>query len=230
MRVTVHAVSKGRRGEALPETSLAYCTAQARLVAAETEQRPTVLGLIASGRMKPDTGYVVIDEQPDAGALRRRVALVDAPEVSDPTPNATVFAVVSEELMFAGRPAGPLAARAWLKEAGLGALSRVPIADIAPVDRLRILLELTVLRAGVEGVVLVSPDRHGGDPHEWWTLAEEFADRGLAVLVIAGAASGTVLEGRAVRAHDPLPDAAAPPEADDPARPAASAPAEETAP
>jgi pimeloyl-ACP methyl ester carboxylesterase len=216
MRVVVDAVSKGRRGQALPDTSLAYCTGQARLVAAETEQRPTVLGLIASGRMRPDTGSVTVDGRADASGLRRRIALVDAPDVSDPAPNVTVFTVVSEELMFAGRPAGPLAARAWLQEQGLAALSRVPIADIPPADRLRMLLELTVLRAGVTGLVLVSPDRHGGDPHEWWALAEEFAARDLAVLVIAGEASATVLEERATRAHEPLPDAPA------------SAPAEES--
>jgi len=209
MRVVVEKVSKGKRGQALPETSLAYCTGQARLAAAETEQRPTVLGLIASGRMRPDTGTVTVDGRADASALRRSVALVDAPEVSDPAPNVTVSTVVSEELMFAGRPAGPVATRAWLQEQGLAELGRVPIADIAPVDRLRMLLELTVLRAGVDGIVLVSPDRHGGDPHEWWTLAEEFAARDLAVLVIAGEAAGTVLDGRAVGAREPLPDAAA---------------------
>ncbi|MCC4908645.1 hypothetical protein [Microbacterium sp. cx-59] len=212
MQIVATGVSKGRRGEALPETSLTYRTAEARLVTAETEQRPTVLGLIASGRMHPDTGTVTIDGRADAGAIRRRVALVDAPGVSDPASNVTVFTVISEELMFAGRPAGPLAASAWLHENGFGGRSRVPIADIAPGDRLRMLLELTVLRRGVEGIVLVSPDRHGGDPHSWWSLAEEFAGRGLAVLVIAGEASATVLDGRADRAsHD------TPTDEDDPA-------------
>ena len=203
MEVIATAVSKGRRGQALPETSLTYRTGEARLVSAETEQRPTVLGLIASGRMHPDTGTVTIDGRADAGSLRRRVALVDAPEVSDPAPNVTVFTVVSEELMFAGRPSGPLAASSWLHENDLADRSRVPIADIAPTDRLRLLLELTVLRRGVEGIVLVSPDRHGGDPHRWWSLAEEFAGRGLAVLVIAGEASGTVLDERAATAGVP---------------------------
>lgn len=193
MRIDVEQASKGRRALALPATSLSYESGVARLAVAETEQRPTVLGLIASGRMRPDTGVVTIDGSPDAGAIRRRVALVDAPEVSDPAPNVTLFTVVSEELMFAGRAAGPLAARAWLIERELAPLSRAPMADIAPATRIRVLLELAVLRDGVEGIVLVSPDRHGGDPREWWALAEEFAGRGLAVLVIAGAASRTVL-------------------------------------
>ena len=52
---------------------------------------------------------------------------------------------------------------------------------------------LASARPGVDGLVLVSPDRHGGDPAQWWELAEEFADRGFAVLVIAGEAAAAAL-------------------------------------
>jgi hypothetical protein len=200
MRVELQGVSKGRQGLALPETSLVYGDGTALLALAETEQRPTVLGLIASGRMRPGTGRVLIDGREDAAALRRRVALVDAPDVSDPAPNVSVYGIVAEELMFAGRGSNPLAARAWLNEAGMSDLARTPIADISPAERLRLLLELTVLRDGVEALVLVSPDRHGGDPNAWWDLAEEFSRRGYGMLVVAGAASGSVLAGRADRA------------------------------
>ena len=200
MRIELERVSKGR-GLALPETSLDFGTGTARLAVAETEQRPTVLGLIASGRMRPDTGSVRIDGARDARAIRRRVALVDAPDVSEPAPNVSVYGVVAEELMFAGRGANPLAARTWLGGMGMSGLARIPIADVAPTDRLRLLLELTVLRSDVEAVVLVSPDRHGGDPTAWWELAEEFAGRGVGMLVIAGAAAGAVLDGRAERAE-----------------------------
>ncbi len=203
MRIELERVSKGR-GLALPETSLAFGTGTARLAVAETEQRPTVLGLIASGRMRPDTGSVRIDGARDPRAVRRRVALVDAPGVSDPAPNVSVYGVVAEELMFAGKGANPLAARTWLGGMGMSGLARIPIADVAPTDRLRLLLELSVLRPGVEAVVLVSPDRHGGSPTAWWDLAEEFAGRGVGLLVIAGAAAGTVLDGRATRAETTL--------------------------
>lgn len=201
MRIELQGVSKGRQ-LALPETSLVYGDGEARLALAETEQRPTVLGLIASGRMRPDTGRVLIDGAEDNAAIRRRVALVDAPEVCDPNPSVSVYGVVAEELMFAGRGANPLAARTWLSQVGMSDLSRVPIADVSPAERLRLLLELTVMREGVEALVLVSPDRHGGDPVVWWELAEEFSHRGYGVLVIAGAASGSVLDGRARRADD----------------------------
>jgi hypothetical protein len=183
------AVGKGRREHALPVTSASFESCRATLVAAETEQRPTVLGLIASGRMRPDTGRVEVDGRADASALRRRIALVDAPEVSEPEPDVTLAGVAAEELMFAGRRSDPVAVRRWLDEQGLGDEASVPVSNVDPAGRVRALCELAVLRTGVEGIVLVSPDRHGGEPAAWWAVAEEFADRGYAVLVIAGQAS-----------------------------------------
>lgn len=82
----------------------------------------------------------------------------------------------------------------------MASIGGIPIADVAPALRL-LLLELAVLRPDVRGIVLFAPDRHGGDPVTWWELAEEFAARGPAVLVIAGAASADVLDGRARRAE-----------------------------
>ncbi|HKP06188.1 MAG TPA: hypothetical protein VJU58_02945 [Microbacterium sp.] len=192
MRVVVDAVGKGRREHALPVTSAAFESGVATLVAAETEQRPTVLGLIASGRMRPDTGRVTLDGRTDAAGLRRRVALVDAPSVSEPEPDVTLAGVAAEELMFAGRRSDPLAVRRWLEEQGLGDEAPVPVSNVAPAARVRALCELAVLRKGVEGIVLVSPDRHGGEPAAWWAVADEFAGRGYAVLVIAGHASQRV--------------------------------------
>jgi hypothetical protein len=203
MRIELDGVSKGRRGLALASTTLTFVSGEARLAMAETEQRPAVLGLLASGRMRPDTGSVWIDGRKDVGAIRRRVALIDAPDVCDPAPNVAVAGIVAEELMFAGRPSNPVAALRWLESMGMRSLARIPIADVAPRERIRILLELGAARAGIEGLVLVAPDRHGGDPAEWWQLAEEYATRGLAVLAIAGEASAVVLAERATRADMP---------------------------
>ncbi|MDR7184232.1 hypothetical protein J2X85_001255 [Microbacterium trichothecenolyticum] len=189
MRVVLDAVGKGRREHALPATSAVFESGVATLVAAETAQRPTVLGLIASGRMRPDTGGVTLDDRTDASALRRRVALVDAPEVSEPEPDVTLAGVAAEELMFAGRRSDPVAVRRWLDEHGLEDEASVPVSNVDPSGRVRALCELAVLRKGVEAIVLVSPDRHGGEPAAWWAVAEDFAARGYAVLVIAGQAS-----------------------------------------
>lgn len=218
MRVQLNDVSMGARGVALPATSLSFTSGRAVLAVAETEQRPSVLGLIAAGRMRPATGTVSIDDlgstrtsrHGDRWQLRDRVALVDAVDVNDPAPNVTVLVVTAEELMFAGVAAGPAAAMRWLRGQGLEASARLPIGDLDPGARVRLLLELAALRTTscgelVEGIVLVSPDRHGGDPFEWWALAEEFAARGHAVLVVAGAASAAVLAERAPRAETDFP-------------------------
>ena len=194
MRIALHDVSKGRAGQALPTTSLEFHTGAVRYALAETEQRPTVLGLIASGRMRPDTGRVSIDGGTNAKDLRRRVALVDAPDVSDPHPDITLAGVVGEELMFAGVGATPLHAKRWLGRLGYQELAAVPIGSIDPAARVRILCELAVLRDGVEGIVLVAPDRHGGSPDGWWRIAGEFADRGYAMLVIVGGSAAVALE------------------------------------
>lgn len=194
MKIELRDVAKGpSRARALDPTSTAFETGSAVLVEAETEQRPTVLGLIASGRMKPDSGTVLLDGRADTRAIRIRTALVDAPEVCDPAPDVTVYGLVEEELMFAGRAANLLSARRWLDDNGFAGIGRMPIAAVAPRVRISLLLELTALRSRVEAIVLVSPDRHGGDPREWWGIAHDFAARGYAVLVIAGIASAMVL-------------------------------------
>jgi len=193
VRIELRGVGKGRRTRALPPTTIGFESGRATLARAETEQRPTVLGLLASGRMRPDAGTVTIDGRADAAAIRRAVALVDAPAVSDPAPDVTVAGVAAEELMFAGIPSNPVSVARWLDDLGLRDVARLPIANVDPAVRIRLLTELAILRDGVEGLVLVSPDRHGGDPIEWWELARRLADRGFAVLVIAGDASAAAI-------------------------------------
>ena len=194
MKIVLDDVSKGRNGGVLPATRLAFASGRVTLTTAETEQRPSVLGLIASGRMRPATGTVTIDGRRSPRRMRKVVALVDAPDVNDPAPDIAVVGVVEEELMFAGRRADPLSARRWLDDHGWRTLARTPIGQLEADDRIRMLLELAALRRGIEALVLVSPDRHGGDPRHWQRIAEDFAARGFAVLVIAGTAAATALE------------------------------------
>ncbi|MFX5578899.1 hypothetical protein ABTD84_20805, partial [Acinetobacter baumannii] len=80
--------------------------------------------------MKIDGGSVTIDGRTDAGQLRRRVALVDAPVVSDPSSNVTVTGVVAEELMFAGQAPTPFAAQRWLEGLGLESVASLPIGNV----------------------------------------------------------------------------------------------------
>ena len=189
MRITLSNVTKGPKDSALPLTSLAFESGTATLARAETERRPTVLGLIASGRMRPDSGTVTLDGHTDYAGLRRHLALIDALGVSEPAADVTVAEVVAEELMFAGRLGHRRAVGVVLDELGLTDSSRANMADLAPDKRIRLLTELAVLRDDVRGVVLTSPDRHGGVPLGWWRIAGDLAERGYAVLVIAGDAS-----------------------------------------
>jgi hypothetical protein len=193
MIITLTEVSKGRHESALPRISAEYRSGRASLAVAETEQRPSVLGLIASGRMRPDSGEVRIDDAIDLGRLRASIALVDAPEVNDPSGDVSVFGVVAEELMFAGRPSGPLATKKALIDLDVQEWRNWTIGTVPAIVRIRLLTELAIMREDVEGLVLTAPDRHGGDPTEWWGRANELAQRGYAVLVIAGVASATAL-------------------------------------
>ncbi|MBB5641325.1 hypothetical protein [Cryobacterium roopkundense] len=195
MRVILTSVTKGSHDSSLPPTSLEFASGTVTLARAETERRPTVLGLIASGRMRADRGAVTIDGVSDYSEMRNRIALVDAPGVCEPADDVTVARVVAEELMFAGRSSSRASVLSVLDSLELRDVSRSALADLAPSRRIRLLTELAVVREGVEALVVCSPDRHGGDPLEWWTLLEGLATRGYAVLAIAGDASAHAIGG-----------------------------------
>jgi len=192
VRVELSGVAKGRA--ALPATTLEFASGELTLAEAETAERPTVLGLIASGRMRPDRGEVRVDGETDAARLRRELALVDAPAVSEPPPGVTLAAVAAEELMFAGRWPSRRAVRAVLAELGAASDADTRMADLAPATRVRVLAELALLRPGVRGLVVVAPDRHGGEPAAWRAHLTAIAERGVAVLAVIGRPALAALE------------------------------------
>ncbi|NQX25776.1 hypothetical protein HQQ81_00235 [Microbacteriaceae bacterium VKM Ac-2854] len=193
MRIELRGVAKGKLDAALPPVTLGYESGTATLALTETQQRPTVLGLIASGRMKPDVGTVTVDSREDGKRMRASIALVDAPVVSEPAPDVSLSAVVAEELMFAGLPSHPFAVARQLEQFGAAGLAKYAMSELPAAQRIRVLCELALLRDGVLGLVLVSPDRHGGDPTAWWGIAQQIAARGIAVLVIAGTAAASAI-------------------------------------
>ncbi|CAN5145939.1 hypothetical protein BH09ACT6_BH09ACT6_23950 [soil metagenome] len=192
MKVTLNGVSMGA-GQNLAETSLSYESGAITLAVVETYQRPTVLSLVATGRMVPDAGTTLLDDHPDPATLRAITAIVDAPDISEPVHDLKLVNVVEEELMFASLPTGRRVALDTLTVLGAAGFSNWEFQNVPVVVRLRILSELAAARPGIRGLVLTSPDRHGGDPFDWWAVAVELAQRDLAVLVIVNQASADVL-------------------------------------
>lgn len=166
----------------LPDDAPAFASAQG-------DRGPMLASLIAAGRLIPDRGTVLLDGIADAGALRRAVALVDTPVVSEAPASLPVGAVVREELRFAGLPSRRRSVEEALDRFDLLAWLRRPIGDLLPDDRLRLLLGLAAMRPGVRALVLTAPERHGGRAEGWTALAHEYADRGMPVLVLGGAAA-----------------------------------------
>lgn len=70
-----------------------------------------------------------------------------------------------------------------------------PFGTLPPASRTRLLADIAVSRAGVRGVILTLPDRHGGDPRDLLRLIHDLSDRGFAVLALTSAATLAALEG-----------------------------------
>jgi len=194
IRVTLDgaAVGSGREA-ALPPVSVVYGPGAPTVLATEGGNRPTVLSLVASGRMKVDAGTVRAVRIDDQGheselgpaQLRRAVALIDTPLVADHSDDVSVASVVKEELALArsrrraDRPAGYT--------------DRHAFGSLAADDRLGLLIDLALRRPDVEALVITSPERHGGDPGLWSRVIRATSARGIAVLVVTDHATAAHL-------------------------------------
>jgi ABC-2 type transport system ATP-binding protein len=172
---------------ALPAISLSYGGPDPVVAVAETELRPTVLSLVASGRMRIDGGSIALDGDDSDGVAARvaeRVALVDTPRINEPADDVTLRAVVAEELALAGHRSGRHEVGVILDDQGLADLARAPFSAVPAVARIRLLTTLAASRAGVEAVVVTSPERHGGAVGEWMRVLRDLARAGTGVLVV----------------------------------------------
>ncbi|MDM4762260.1 hypothetical protein QT381_04475 [Galbitalea sp. SE-J8] len=186
LALTAVALGSGAAAE-VPPTTLGAVDGAVTVVAVETDERPMLLSLLAAGRMTPTAGTVAIDGRTDAAHLRRAVALVDTPFVAEPVPGVALATIVREELSFAARPTSRSAVDAELARHGLGEHRTVPIRALDTADRIRLLAELALLRPAVRALVLTSPERHGGDPGDWFAALAAIAERGHVVLVVTDA-------------------------------------------
>lgn len=173
----------GEHGWLLPPTSLRIGTGQLALVGCGNID-PTAFALTFSARMEPTSGAVLLNGAGDPFALRDRIAVVDAPDVTSPEPALPLSAVVAEELAYAGAAADRVAVGEWLDDAGAAQYAQTRFELVPPELRTDLLTELAAQRQGVDVLVLVAPDRHGGNPDDWWAVAVRHARQGTAVVLL----------------------------------------------
>jgi hypothetical protein len=194
MRIQLDRAAIGRGlGAAVPAVDLIVDGTIPVVIAVQTAERPLLVSMLLGGRIRPDSGRVLVDGRADADELRRRTALVDTPVVSEPSAGITLRTVVAEEFSFASLPSSARAIRLFLDRHGLAGYAALPVRALPPADRIRLFSELAVLRAGVDAIVVTSPERHGGEPAEWYGPLAELADRGLGVAIVTDYATAGVL-------------------------------------
>ncbi|MGH3438329.1 MAG: ABC transporter ATP-binding protein [Sciscionella sp.] len=178
----------GPHGQLLPATSLRVAEGQVALVKAG-RQEATAFALAISGRLELTTGAVLLDGEADEQALRRLVAVIDSPEVSEPEAALPLSAVVAEEIAYTGGSADRNAVDEWLHKLGAERYATARFESVPPTLRVEILTALAAARPGVRALVLDRPDRHAeDDPSSWWPSAIRHAKRGLAVVVLCSPA------------------------------------------
>ncbi|WIB00715.1 hypothetical protein [Curtobacterium sp. MCBA15_012] len=176
-------------GAPLPVVSAVAAPGRPGVVAVETEQAPVLASLVAGGRMRPDTGRVLLDGREDPATLRRTFALVDTPGVAEPFPVMSLRRIVREELAFAGQRPSRAHVDAVLDELGMRHLADTHVQRVPTEVRVRLLVELALLRDGIEGIVLTAPERHGGAVAEWFAVVREVARRGVTVVLVTSKAA-----------------------------------------
>ena len=195
MRLELDHVAVGEGpGAPLPELTVVADRGLPGFVTVETVDAPVLASLIAGGRMAPTSGQVTLDGSDDAAAIRASFALVDTPSVAEPFGSLTVAQVAREELALAGLRSDRASTALLLDEIGLAEHRRTRLQALPTELRVRLLGELAVLREGVRGLVLTSPERHGGDVAAWLAVVHDLVARGVTVLTITGAAALAAVE------------------------------------
>ncbi|MET0303850.1 MAG: hypothetical protein ABW040_07345 [Microbacteriaceae bacterium] len=231
MTIALRRAAIGRGPSAAVPPMDARITAGAPVViAVETAERPALVALMLAGRLKAESGDVLIDgaatgrDRRAARRLRESVALVDTPTVAEPSPGVALELVVAEELEFAGRPSGARRVRSLLAREGLAEHARTPMRAVPPAVRIRLLARLALLRHGVDTLIVTSPERHGGDPRAWFGALRELAEFGIRIAIVTDAATAALLVTMGARSADaPAPEAAPAPETSDIPTPLAEA-------
>ncbi|MBT1675175.1 hypothetical protein [Curtobacterium aurantiacum] len=181
-------------GAPLPVVSAVAAPGRPGVLAVETEQAPVLASLVAGGRMQPDTGRLLLDGHEDPAAVRRSFALVDTPGVAEPFPVMTLTQIVREELAFAGQRPTRAHVDTVLDELGLREYGDTHVQRVPTAVRVRLLVELALLRDGVTGIVITSPERHGGAVEDWFQVVRDVTRRGVTVVLVTSKAAATTVQ------------------------------------
>ncbi|MFS2029977.1 hypothetical protein ACEN85_07700 [Curtobacterium sp. CT11-45] len=203
-------------GAALPVVSAVAAPGRPGVVAVETEQAPVLASLVAGGRMRPETGRVLLDGHDDAAAVRRTFALVDTPGIAEPFPVMSLKRIVREELAFAGQRPSREHVDTVLDELGLRDYADTHVQRVPTDVRVRLLVELALLRDGVTGLVVTSPERHGGAVEGWFAVVRDVARRGVTVVLVTSKAAAATVEHLLDTIQTEDPEDVARPDGDDP--------------
>ena len=174
----------------LPALTLTIEAGEVTVIPVENDERPMVLSLLLGGRLALSAGGIT----PHDSERRERVALVDTPFASEPSPGVALSVVVAEELSFARMPSTGKAVRAFLESHGLAEYASVPMRSLPSTARVLLLCELAAQRPGIDVLVVTSPERHGGDPAEWCSTLVAMTERGLTVVIITDTATSRLLK------------------------------------
>jgi ABC-2 type transport system ATP-binding protein len=222
MRIALERVTIGEGlGASVPELTATITGGVPNVLAVETAERPMLVSLLLGGRIRPDSGRVTVDGAEDLDALRVATALVDTPVVAEPTAGLSIASIIAEEFSFAGLPSSRRAVHRFLHRHGMADYARVPVRALPPLRRTRMFSELALLRPAVTALVITSPERHGGDPAEWYDALVDVAARGTTIAIVTDAATRDLLLRLGARdALAPVPEPAEPLELELPESPA----------
>lgn len=119
---------------------------------------------------------------------------MDTPGVAEPFPVMTLKQIVREELAFAGQRPNREHVDTVLDELGLRDYVDTAVQRVPTAVRVRLLVELALLRDGVTGIVITSPERHGGAVEDWFQVVRDVARRGVTVVLVTSKAAATTVE------------------------------------
>ncbi|MEP7333216.1 MAG: hypothetical protein ABI692_14130 [Terracoccus sp.] len=151
------------------------------------------LALAIGGRVDLLSGSVTIAGSGAREMLQSHTRLVDVADITSPEESLKVAHVISEELALAERPWSRSDVAHFLAERELTGRAADRWDSLPAGIRTRLLLELGSWHPSASVVVLTGPDRHGGDPGPWLTLAHRLAERGLTIIVICSPATVSLL-------------------------------------